>query len=183
MQVKKSKRIRNMESLWSVIGLLMNTNQKGNTGRAAARRRLFYLGMVLVILVALLGIIHLCMSPLTDNHNHPKLVQRHAKALRRTPQAKSSKLTLQQQKEFILSGKLNLIDIRVNRNEMARAPAGSYNGVYGTFCRLNFAAHKADPSGGMCSGHLLLLGDYFMPLFLCANFELCCYISQIQIIH
>lgn len=50
--------------------------------------------------------------------------------------------------EEVLNGKLHLIDIEVVEKELERAPKGSYAGVYGNFCRVNFAVHKANPSIG-----------------------------------
>ena len=48
----------------------------------------------------------------------------------------------------VLNGKLHLIEIELVGKEMERASEDSYAGVYGSFCRLNFAAHKANPSSG-----------------------------------
>jgi hypothetical protein len=48
--------------------------------------------------------------------------------------------------EDILEGRLHLVDIMGVDQEVQRSPAHSYAGVYGKFCRLNFAVHKANPS-------------------------------------
>ncbi len=48
----------------------------------------------------------------------------------------------------VLNGKLHLIELEMVTEEMERAPEDSYAGVYGSFCRLNFAVHKANPSSG-----------------------------------
>lgn len=50
--------------------------------------------------------------------------------------------------EDILEGRLHLVDIIGVEQELERAPLHSYAGVYGKFCRLNFAIHKANPSSG-----------------------------------
>jgi hypothetical protein len=48
----------------------------------------------------------------------------------------------------VLNGKLHLINIELVEKEMERASEDSYAGVYGSFCELNFAVHKANPSSG-----------------------------------
>lgn len=48
----------------------------------------------------------------------------------------------------VLEAKLNLVEIVGIEEEVVRSPKNSYNGVYGRFCRLNFAVHKENPSNG-----------------------------------
>lgn len=48
--------------------------------------------------------------------------------------------------EPILSAKLNLVDIDTDRRKLRGAPEDSYDGVYGTFCKINWKVHKEDPS-------------------------------------
>lgn len=50
--------------------------------------------------------------------------------------------------ELIMRGKLNLVELHTKHGELADAPEETYDGIYGTFCRLNFAVHKEDPSSG-----------------------------------
>ncbi|KAL3940825.1 MAG: hypothetical protein SGARI_000826 [Bacillariaceae sp.] len=52
--------------------------------------------------------------------------------------------------EDILEGRLNLVDIMSIDEELERSPEHSYAGVYGSFCKLNFAVHKANPSSDGC---------------------------------
>eukprot|EP00978_Attheya_sp_CCMP212_P006504 scaffold14942_cov47-Attheya_sp.AAC.7 len=47
--------------------------------------------------------------------------------------------------EMILSGALNLVEINLS-SEFHSSTKGTYQGVTGAFCQLNFAAHKDDPS-------------------------------------
>jgi hypothetical protein len=51
--------------------------------------------------------------------------------------------------ELILSAEIHLVDLHVNKEQLLRAPTNSYAGVYGNFCKLDFAPHKQDPSTGM----------------------------------
>jgi hypothetical protein len=50
--------------------------------------------------------------------------------------------------EDVLEGKLHLINIMGVEEELVRSSENSYAGVYGRFCRLNFAVHKENPSSG-----------------------------------
>jgi len=52
---------------------------------------------------------------------------------------------LTKQTELILSGALNLVEINLS-SEFRSSTKGTYQGVTGGFCQLNFAAHKNDPS-------------------------------------
>ena len=57
----------------------------------------------------------------------------------------------QRQLDQILSGELHLVEIRVEETELEAAltsaeNVASYDGVYGTFCKLNWSLHKNDPS-------------------------------------
>jgi hypothetical protein len=47
--------------------------------------------------------------------------------------------------KLILSGALNLVEINLS-HEFRLSTEGTYQGVTGAFCQLNFAAHKNDPS-------------------------------------
>ena len=158
------------------MGLTPNTNAKGNKGRGAAQRRVKFLGLILVLLVSLLGVVHVLLPDSTLNSR----VMRHAKQLRQraggsAAAAASSKshhgssgertrrshFNKHEIKEFILRGKLNLVELRTKHGELADAPEDSYDGVYGVFCRLNFAVHKEDPSSGM------LLFEFVFVCYLC----------------
>jgi hypothetical protein len=50
--------------------------------------------------------------------------------------------------EDVLNAKLHLMDVYSVQEEVERAPSNSYNGVYGSFCRLNFKLHKENPASG-----------------------------------
>jgi hypothetical protein len=50
--------------------------------------------------------------------------------------------------EDILNAKIHLMDVYAVQEELERSPANSYSGVYGSFCKLNFQAHKDNPSSG-----------------------------------
>ena len=52
------------------------------------------------------------------------------------------------ERDLLLSGSLNLIEIHSDIASLAEAPANTYSGVKGTFCRLNFSLQKKDPSAG-----------------------------------
>lgn len=52
----------------------------------------------------------------------------------------------------ILSAEIHLVNIQAPEPTHIRVDdeeEGSYSGVYGDFCQLNFGAHKQDPSSGM----------------------------------
>jgi hypothetical protein len=61
--------------------------------------------------------------------------------------------------EDILEARIHLVEIVGIEEEVVRAPKHSYNGVYGRFCRLNFAVHKENPSSGEYSNQNLTDGD------------------------
>lgn len=69
----------------------------------------------------------------------------------------------------VLNGRLHLIELEVVKEEMDRAREDSYAGVYGSFCRLNFAAHKANPSSGTSDSFTL----YRCVLGFSGNFGIC----------
>jgi hypothetical protein len=50
--------------------------------------------------------------------------------------------------EMILSAEIHLVDLHVDQGEVVRSPPNSYEGVYGSFCQLDFSIHKKDPSSG-----------------------------------
>ena len=50
--------------------------------------------------------------------------------------------------EQILSAQLHLVDLHIEQAEVARSPSDSYEGVYGSFCQVDFSLHKKDPSRG-----------------------------------
>jgi hypothetical protein len=54
-----------------------------------------------------------------------------------------------EQLQPLLSGQVHLVDVFSNSNKMAEAPANSYSGLTGEFCRIDFDQHKKDPSLGM----------------------------------
>ena len=155
-------------------GLSPNTNAKGNKGKGAANRRGKFLGCVLVAFVVLLSLVHVLLP---DSRLDTK-VMHHAKQLRQkgadvgaiasaaaaaarkhgstlgqkhgnnNNQRQRSTFNKHEVAELIMQGKLNLVDIRPKHGELADAPEDTYDGIYGTFCRLNFAVHKEDPSSG-----------------------------------
>ena len=58
----------------------------------------------------------------------------------------------QSQLDRILSGELHLVEIRVDDEELKASFSGSadissYDGVYGTFCKIDWSLHKSNPSG------------------------------------
>jgi hypothetical protein len=48
----------------------------------------------------------------------------------------------------VLAAELQLVDITVVEEELLRAPANSYAGIYGKFCTLDWTLRKKDPSAG-----------------------------------
>ncbi|CAJ1961351.1 unnamed protein product [Cylindrotheca closterium] len=48
--------------------------------------------------------------------------------------------------EKILEAEIHLVSLGLNEEELSRSHPSSYAGVYGHFCKLNFAAHKKDPA-------------------------------------
>jgi hypothetical protein len=50
--------------------------------------------------------------------------------------------------EDVLEARIHLVEIMGLEEEVVRSPKNSYHGVYGSFCRLNFAVHKENPSSG-----------------------------------
>lgn len=50
--------------------------------------------------------------------------------------------------EDVVEARIHLVEIVGLEEEIIRAPKSSYAGVYGRFCRLNFAVHKENPSSG-----------------------------------
>ncbi|CAB9496093.1 HSPB (Heat shock 27kDa) associated protein 1 [Seminavis robusta] len=148
-------RHRSMDALIRFMGIACDTQYsetKGNKGRGAAQRRLKLLGAILVGLVCILGVIHLCFP------GHAHRVIRHAKKLRvPIAAAKSggspasnryrSTFSHRQVLDFIVSGRLNLVDLEINHRDLDQSEEDTYEGVFGVFCKLNFAAHKNNPSG------------------------------------
>ena len=141
-----SKNTKSIDAFLRLMGLTNDGNQKGNKGRGAARRRLKFLGAIFLLLVCLLGVVHLCFPQ--RSHEASRGLIRHATKLRRKIEGKSAKFTYKEQVDLILEGKLNLVDINVDRRALASAPEDSYDGIYGVFCQLNFDVHKNDPSAG-----------------------------------
>ena len=52
---------------------------------------------------------------------------------------------------LVIQGKLNLVELKIDRRELSEAEEDTYEGVYGIFCQLNFDVHKKDPSSGEVS--------------------------------
>ena len=50
--------------------------------------------------------------------------------------------------EKILEAEIHLVSLGLNEEELERSHPSTYAGVYGNFCKLNFAAHKKDPAAG-----------------------------------
>lgn len=55
----------------------------------------------------------------------------------------------------VLAAKLQLIDLTVVEEELLRAPANSYAGVYGKFCKIDWTVRKKDPSAVPMFRHLV----------------------------
>jgi len=194
MQITKpSSRI---DSLLRLVGLTSkhhhhSVSLKGNQGRGAAKRRVQFFAVVLISLACVLGVVHLCLPSSEDGGRALRMgsrVRRHAKVLatgaaaaiastakkhssQKQPQRRRTKdYTKPELEEFILSGKLNLIEIRPDYRKLEAAPKDSYDGIIGVFCRLNFDAHKEDPSSGMFFGFcLFLFMSSSLPVFSAAN--------------
>jgi hypothetical protein len=147
-----NKNNKTIDAFLRLMGLTNDGHQKGNKGQGAARRRLKFLGSIFLLLVCILAVIHLCF-PLRSEAASRGLM-RHATKMRRKIASKPSKFSYKEKVDLILEGKLNLVDITFDKHALAKAPKDSYEGIYGVFCQLNFAAHKNDPS----SGKILLLG-------------------------
>ena len=146
-RIKSSKKNnKSIDSFLRLLGLTNDGNQKGNTGEGAARRRLKFLGAIFLILVCILGFVHLCFPQ--RSHAASRGLMRHAVKMRRKIEGKPAKFSHKEQVDLILEGKLNLVDITIDRRALSRAAEGSYEGIYGVFCQLNFDVHKNDPSSG-----------------------------------
>ena len=59
------------------------------------------------------------------------------------------------ERDILLSGALNLVEIHSNIEALAEASPSSYDGVLGVFCQVNFATHKKDPSSVPMFRHLV----------------------------
>lgn len=145
VRIKKSD-TKSIDSFLRFMGLQSDGNQKGNKGHGAAQRRLQFLGGMCMLLVCLLGAVHLCFPARSAVVSQG--VAQHARKLRRKMlKGKGASFSQEEIIDFILQGKLNLVDIKVDKRKLSRADDDSYEGVTGIFCQLNFAAHKKDPSG------------------------------------
>ena len=131
---------------------------KENDGQAARRILVKKLGVVLMVFMILIGFLYMIDQRYEGIHGGSaqgaarqslfnKLRQRH-----RTNYEFQRNIEMRPEYTLILSAELTLVDIEIVRRELQRSSTfheeESYAGVYGIFCKVNFAVHKKDPSAG-----------------------------------
>lgn len=125
---------------------------KENNGRAARRRLWNKISIVLVVFVFLIGGLYLLERVHDDGTGTDKWRIRHSllKRLRRRKGGANVDFSTSggSEMEQVVAAAIHLIDIEVDKGELRRSSSDSYDGIYGVFCKLNFAAHKQDPSSG-----------------------------------
>jgi hypothetical protein len=151
---------------------------KENNGRAARRkqaRRMIWLAGGSLTVCALILWLSSSSSSSFNSNNSNNSINNNKKQLRDTPTSRARQSLLNPQVtaasekgakfrkdltaqffdhdegellQDVLTGKLHLIDIEVVEEDLLRAPANSYAGVYGVFCKLEWELHKKDPSAG-----------------------------------
>ena len=120
---------------------------KENNGHAARRQLLRKLGIVLCVFCILMGALVLADKRYTEEgQSHGGNRQSLFNKLRRASKTNVKRPPVSTEFSQILEAKLHLIDIDVNGRELTRSPPDSYEGIYGSFCEINFQAHKDDPS-------------------------------------
>ena len=127
----------NLHSLTTV-----SPKMKENNGHAARRKLLKKLGIVLCVFTCLIGALIIAESKVTDVQEEGKRQSLFNKIRR----ARTMKTPVGKEYSRILAADLHLVDIDVDARELRRSSSGTYEGVYGVFCKLNFKVHKEDPS-------------------------------------
>ncbi|KAL3932506.1 MAG: hypothetical protein SGBAC_010819 [Bacillariaceae sp.] len=137
---------------------------KGNNGQAARKRTLHRMmfggGLCLFGIGALLT--GLFSSSSADGTSHRQLlrsdnvdkVKNAAHKLQDKARKFRQDLHKQHHEDFdeaemiekILEAEIHLVSLGLNEEELERSHPSSYAGIYGHFCKLNFAAHKKDPA-------------------------------------
>mmetsp|Transcript_6077 Transcript_6077/g.6608 ORF Transcript_6077/g.6608 Transcript_6077/m.6608 type:complete len:442 (-) Transcript_6077:360-1685(-) len=125
---------------------------KGNSGKGARNRLIQRLVTVIAICLILIAVcefsgngryasISKTIKKKKDkiiNHNHENREHRFHRG--------NSKLSQEEKIDLIVSGKVHLIDIIVTRPQIRNSKEGTYEGVIGKFCEIEWSAHKSNPS-------------------------------------
>ncbi|CAB9506936.1 HSPB (Heat shock 27kDa) associated protein 1 [Seminavis robusta] len=115
---------------------------KENDGSAARRKLGKKIGVVLLVFVISIG----CLYMLDQKYSNANEEQTDRQSLFSKLRRRRLKKPMGRDAERILAADLNLVDIEVVSRELRQAPSDSYAGIYGIFCKVNWAAHKKDPS-------------------------------------
>ena len=138
---------------------------KGNNGQAARKRmiRRFMVGGGICVSIGVLILVSDFLSSPSSNEGTSRQLLRSndpVKNAAHTIQEKARKfrqdLHKQHTEQFneaemidkILEAEIHLVSLGLNEEELERSHPSTYAGVYGNFCKLNFAAHKKDPAAG-----------------------------------
>lgn len=129
---------------------------KENNGNAARRKLTKKLSIVLSIFSLLIGSLVIADTKYADNPMGGRRQSLFNKIRGAKRGGGSVRTPVSKEFSRILAADLHLIEIDSDSRELRRSPADSYGGVYGTFCKLNFKAHKEDPSSSkyMCFRYL-----------------------------
>jgi hypothetical protein len=139
---------------------------KENNGRGAAQRRLVLRKLAIVGSVILATFLFVCVQlassssgasdlerldsnkwtrSTSTNHRHLKRTQRPNDAMI-SPTLFAHGIT-RENLNLILNAKVHLVDLHMDLVELRRDLSNEpYAGIYGTFCRVDWPLHKADPS-------------------------------------
>ena len=118
---------------------------KENNGHAARRKLLKKLGIVLCAFFCFMGALVMVETKYYTDDTGGKRQSLFNK-IRRARGPISFSPPVSKKYAHILAADLHLINIDADYRELRRSPSGDYEGVYGTFCKLNFQVHKEDPS-------------------------------------
>lgn len=134
---------------------------KGNNGRGARKRltrQLFFIiggFLALLFVLSVLGVgttKQLRDTPLSNNQDRSAQILQEDQEQATEHQFDMARQFTERGEgklmEEVLSGRLHLVELYSVREELIRSPSNTYAGVYGKFCRLNWALHKKDPSAG-----------------------------------
>jgi len=137
---------------------------KGNNGRARQSRLLKRIGLVLGVCLGVIIVVELSggsgrrrrrRGPRNLNSELFKLRRRAHDAVQQQQQEQDAEdeeeesqiLTKDQKIDLVLSASVHLVGIEPVRHQIEGSNGpGSYSGITGEFCKLNWAAHKESPS-------------------------------------
>mmetsp|Transcript_2589 Transcript_2589/g.3882 ORF Transcript_2589/g.3882 Transcript_2589/m.3882 type:complete len:454 (+) Transcript_2589:45-1406(+) len=122
---------------------------KGNRGKARIRRQVHRIAIVLATCAAIIALYELSGKGSSKRkHIRRKEHLKHDPIQRRHDQINYAGLAEREMISLVVSGKVHLVNIRISRSGVEEADdgSGSYAGVRGVFCQLNWALHKSDPS-------------------------------------